>query len=1534
MKIFIADKNKLFKFNLDFKDDNTCTLAYKPINYKEEILILFEKTNNEWYLKSSGSVNIIMNDVIAPSARVNEYNHYTMQLLDANIKFIIYFIPESETYEKYSLDQQQTILIGSSNQCHICYNNTSNIGSTAATIALTNNQFYINFSKDSIAYVNSEYCLSKKLDAGDIIFINGLKIIWMMTFIEINNPNQLVKITNLNKMIDNTTISAIKYTETTDEERNQKLYNNNELFYHMPRLIEIIEPAIIEIDSPPEGQISEKLPFILTIGTSLTMFASMFMMLWNIGSGMSSGQKSILNYIPQIVMCLAMLIGMIIIPKLMRNYQLKNEAKKEALRQEKYGEYLTKKEEEIVIVEKKQTSVLHSNAISIKECLDSINQKNRKFWERQKEEDDFISIRLGLGDIETKLTINAPEKHFSLYDDELLKKTISISENHKYLRDVPISLSLVENKIVSFVNNTSNNYNYMKDILIQLMALHSPEELKIVILTSQEKESFWNGIKYAPHCWSDDRSQRFFSTSEKDMQNVSTYLYDELKKRINKDASEQEKSDKKAEEKQIYKKYSKYYIIISDNYEMIKKSSVVAELRKYVMNNYGFSLLIFENSMKNLPPECECFVQIDEKNGAIIHKNIKNDTQLKFNLEANPQYNLNEYCVKLANTPIAISDGVSSLPGSLTFLEMFGVSRIEQLNISNRWKENNPVTSLATTIGVHADGQPFDLDLHEKFHGPHGLIAGSTGSGKSEFIITYILSLAVNYDPREVQFVLIDYKGGGLAGAFQNKEKNIHLPHLIGTITNLDKSEINRTLVSIESEMKRRQKVFNEVKEKLGESTIDIYKYQKFYRDGLVEKPMSHLFIISDEFAELKSQQPEFMAQLISTARIGRSLGIHLILATQKPSGVVNDQIWSNSKFKVCLKVQDRSDSMEVLKKPDAASIKEAGRFYLQVGYDDLYEQGQSGWSGAKYVPSNKIIRKIDESINIINNTGYELKNIKEIASTINVENIGDQLTNVVKYISDLGLKNNIKQNSLWLEQLNPIIYLSELKKKYNYKPTPYSLTPVIGEYDSPSTQSQNLYTLDLNTNGNTLIYGAAGSGKENLLTTLIWSLSTEHTPNEVNIYAIDLGAETLKIFHKFPHIGNIVTIDEPEKINDLYKMIEQEVEKRKELFVDYAGSYAEYIKSDNPKLPQIIIVLNGYETFAESFYKLSESVMPIYRDCYKYGIKFIVSTIGTNSIRNRMAQSFSNKICLQLSDSADYRAILNSARGLTPAKYFGRGIATIDESTYEFQTALFVERSQINNVVKQAGEKLQDAYKTRAYKIPSIPEVVYLEKILNEVNTLSNVPLGYNMETKELLKYNFKDKITAILSNDMDDRKISFAYAIVKMLSKIQNTKVRVLDFVKAYERDIDNVISYRNNFDEAIIEINNEIMRSKEDNSTYMYVVLGIGDYKTRLSSSGIEVFNHALNSLENFDKCHIVIVDLYASFRTLQNEQWYQNNFNSKNGIWLGPEISSQLALNILDLEIHERALNFPDMSFVLNNGKHKVIKCVVDMEEPIE
>ena len=540
------------------------------------------------------------------------------------------------------------------------------------------------------------------------------------------------------------------------------------------------------------------------------------------------------------------------------------------------------------------------------------------------------------------------------------------------------------------------------------------------------------------------------------------------------------------------------------------------------------------------------------------------------------------------------------------------------------------------------------LDIHEKFHGPHGLVAGSTGSGKSELIITYILSLAVNYSPNDVAFILIDYKGGGLAGAFQKRE--VKLPHLVGTITNIDTVGLQRSLVSIQSELRRRQVKFNEVRNKIDEGTIDIYKYQKLYHEGVVEEPIPHLLIICDEFAELKQQQEEFMDELISVARIGRSLGVHLILATQKPAGIVNDQIRSNSKFGICLKVQEKEDSMDVIKKPDAADLKQAGQFYLQVGNDEYFVLGQSAWSGAPYIPTDITKKKIETTIKHISDKEATIK--QEDNSTQKVDNSqGEQLTNIVKYIYELAKEENIKTNQLWLNNIPETIYINDLKKKYNIKKQENIISPVIGEFDDPYNQRQGIVRLNLSNDGNTIIYGNAESGKETLLSTLIYDLISTYTPEEVQAYLLDFGSEALKIFKESPHVGDIAFINNSEKIGRFFNMIQHEIKERTEILSDYNGDYKLYNKENEEKMPMIVVVINNYEAFAENYEdKYEDLFLTLTRESVKCGIVFILTTSTFHDIRYRLTQNFKQKIALQLNNEDDYLNIFEDAKKKRPS--------------------------------------------------------------------------------------------------------------------------------------------------------------------------------------------------------------------------------------------------------------------------------------------
>lgn len=1541
MKLYLADDKKITIFKILNKTEKSITFEYK-YGDTTKIPILLEKKDDNWFFKRNDYVNVVQGDYVIEEAMLQEYTHYYLRINGSKELISMFVLPtkEAEIYD-LNCEQNSKITIGANQNSNIYYYDGL-MQDLHCEIIRENQEAKLVVPNDSAkVYLNNKRITAATLKTGDIIFINGLKIIWVNTFIRINNPGKKVKIQGFQFQDSNNLNNSIYELENELEE--VVLYNKDEYFSPKFHVSNKLVEEVVEIDSPPDNQLKEELPMMLQIGSSVTMLSSSFMIGYMVIYNLQSGNSSIARMIPQIVMFFGMLVGGLIMPKLISRYQKKKSKQREKLRQDKYGAYLNKKELQIQQLVKGQEQTLRDNNPSVQECYEILTQldkiTNINFWSRNIQDDNFLTIRLGSGILPSKVIVKAPEEHFSLDDDELLNKVYSIVENSKTLSNVPITLSLTKNNKLGIMLKNDLKNDYIDSLITQLITMQSPINLKIVIFTSENNKEHWNYLRYLPHCWSDDKSIRFFATNSEEMQQISSYLEKEYKgrKEKNKIKKQEDSTQVDAEKEQYqkavaYKEYEPYYIIIDENYS-VSKYIVMTDILLKTAVNYGFSYIGIGNILKDFSNDCTTFLEITEKTGNILRKNINIKDILTFNNEYISNMNLRDVCNKISNVPITTKDGLATLPSTLNFLEMLDVSKIEHLNIANRWKTNNPVMSLAVPIGVHVNGEKFKLDLHEKAHGPHGLVAGMTGSGKSELIITYILSMIINFHPYEVQFVLIDYKGGGLAGAFENKETGVKIPHLVGTITNLDTSEMNRTLVSIQSELKRRQKKFNEVRDKLGESTIDIYKYQKLYREGAIEEPMAHLFIISDEFAELKSQQPEFMSQLISIARIGRSLGVHLILATQKPSGVVNEQIWSNSKFKVCLKVQDRSDSMEMLKKPDAANIKETGRFFLQVGYDDYFDIGQSGWSGAKYIPSNNIIKKKDEALNFVDNVGMSIKTIKDVIKVDNSVDIGDQLTNIVKEICNLGSIENIKTSKLWLDSIPSEIYVQNLKNKYDYKPTPYHIAPIIGEYDNPSEQKQGLLNLELTNSGNTIIYGQTGSGKENLLATIIGSSCLEHTPEEVNFYILDFGSESLKMYNNVPHVGDIVTVENPEKVEDTFNMLFDEMSRRKELFVDYSGSYNDYCENSGHKLPLIVVIINNYEIFVENNSKLSEGIMNIYRDAIKYGIVFVLSVVSTNAIRGKMLQYFNNIICLQLPNEGDYRNIMSAPRGLFPAKVFGRGLCELNDNIYEFQTAMLLDKANITNFVREMAEKMQAAYTTRAKKIPTLPEKVSINLFENKEVNINNVPIGYSIDNKEPYYYDFTlSKYIPIVSVDMSDEKMSFVYAIVNLLNRSKSTNLRIIDLVDVFKCD-ESIKCYNDDWDNSIVEIYNEIVSSKEGNMHYSYVILGIGQLKKVLSSKTTALLDKLFLEINDNYPVNFLLVDTYVSFKKIQTEVWYQSNVDNSYGIWLGEEVGTQLAINFNNLSLEEKRMYFPYIGYAVKNGNHKIIKHIVDQTEEL-
>lgn len=1517
MNILLIGNKTLHKLKLPSKIEGSFFLT-DPVDNTN--LLSFDAENDNWIINTNEETKI--KDLADnPVKRVCLKNNDFWFIEYKNNKKIIY---ANETYDNtsniYEIKGNIELVIGKENDCNLKYDNPF-IQNKHMSLKYNNEQWTIEVSENSYVYVNEGLVTKQQmnLNNGDFIFLFGLRILVMNKLIIINNPDNKVTLNEPNlfgyqlSMVD---VSPNDQVISEEEVKEEDLYKDNEYFFKTPRLRRFVETYELNVANPPAKQDQEDIPLLLTIGPMITMALISVMSAVNTFSRIMSGETTIRQSWMSLVTPVLMLTTSLLWPNITRAYQKRRKKKKEKIRQEKYREYIADKKKLIESEAINQTAIMKENLIDVNECYKIIVNKDRTLWERKISQKDFLTVRVGIGDRSIDMDIKYNEEDFSIEKDILKDEASAMIDNAKMLHSVPISYSFFNKKVTAIMGNISKARVFIDNILLQLITFHSYDELKIVIFTTEANKGYWDVYKNLPHMFSNDKQIRFFATTPEERKNLSAYLEQEFINRI--------VNTKEAEvvENEIEKDtFSPFYLILTDDYVKIRKLGICEKIFE-VKEDIGFGFAILEDRLAHLPSKCIDFITIDEANCGILHNDVDDYSQQAFQNEINDTINISKCVEVLSNIPIEFEEDLRYLPNALSFLEMYNVGKVEQLNIMNRWKLNDPTKSLRAPIGVNDQNNIIFLDLHEKYHGPHGLIAGTTGSGKSEFIITYILSMAINFSPNEVAFILIDYKGGGLAGAFENKKNNVRLPHLAGTITNLDKNELNRTLVSIQSELKRRQSVFNDARDELGESTIDIYKYQKFFREGKLKEPMPHLFIICDEFAELKQQQPEFMDNLISAARIGRSLGVHLILATQKPSGVVNDQIWSNTKFRVCLKVAEKGDSNEIIKCPDAAEIKNAGRFYLQVGLNEIFVLGQSGWCGAPYVPADIVKKEYDRSVSVIDNVGNIIKSISGESNKKKIVAEGDELTNILKYTSTLAKKENLKAMNLWLESLALDMVLEYVIDKYNFNSN--GICAVLGEYDDPTNQYQNILTLPLNEEGNTMLYGLSSTNREMFIRTLIYSVCSLSSSNDVNFYILDFGSESFKIFSKLPHVGDVVLSQETEKVDKLLTMIDNEITERKKLLADYNGVFSNYNRSSGQKLPLITVIVNNLDAFKEMYSNYDELLLKLTREGKRLGIIFIIATSSQSGLYSRFLKNFDHEFVLDMNSKEEYMDILGRIGNVYPADNPGRGLFK-GENIYEFQTAKICDDDDMVEFIKSKAEELSKMNPVKAKPVPVLPEIIEFESLSSEMKDIKALPIGLIKESLRVCTYNFKqDKATIVSANETNICK-NFICNLLKSFKKL-NTIVSVLidpeeifgelkEYAGSYcSQNFDSFI------DQIIVFINNKIVNTPYN---IMFILAGVEKFKDLTSSSKLD---ELMKKIKEVDNANIILLDNSFKLKKFIFEPWYNDLVINTNGIWIGTGAMDQGVIKTADYNKAYSVQLSNDFAWVFKNGKGTLIKTI--------
>lgn len=1519
--INLIKPRQMFSITLPDKVKGRYWITDTDARGQQRELVSIEAADGAWVAKSNRHVTLL--DGGGQSVRsIALYPQCFLNMeIRASGEYAIVYVESDDisvqTFRKIVVKNPGVFTIGRARDNDFCFDNPY-VSSAHSKLTFDGSRWSVlDLESTNGTYVNGYRIQSRGLNAGDMVYIMGLKLVVGSNFLAVNDPDGTLRINSSDFFAYIPQRVAQREDVAQPEEK--------QYFFRAPRFHREIEHTEIVIDPPPAFQKPDSVPLAMMLGPSLTMgMASVSTAFFTLNNVLQSG-GNISQAMPTMVMAASMLLGTGLWPVLTKNHEKKVRIAAEKKRQEKYLAYLDSIRDRIKRTCKEQSQILEENLISPGECAERIADKKTNLWERTIGQNDFLQLRLGRGNKPIDLDLKYAEKKFSLEEDNLQDAMMSLGAESKELTNVPISISLVDNISVGICGSYLETANTAKSLILQMIALHSYDELKIMLITDRTDLEEWEFVKFIPHFWSDDKSIRFLATDQEEIKELSVYIEKNILSR----------EDRPNED---YTMFRPYYVVISTSKELTDSCEAIQQMLRF-KNNRGFSVINIADSMKDLPKETKMVISLDGDRSKLFDRDDTSGNTAVFAPDQVDRKIFGAISEDIANIELDLNSKRFTLPTMLTFLEMFHVSKIEHLNALSRWKENNPTITLQTPVGVDSYGGAFLLDLHEKFHGPHGLVAGMTGSGKSEFIITYILSMAVNYHPDEVAFILIDYKGGGLAGAFEDTDRGIKLPHLAGTITNLDGAAINRSLISIQSELRRRQAIFNEARRVSNEGTMDIYKYQQLYRDKVVSEPVPHLFIISDEFAELKAQQPEFMEQLISAARIGRSLGVHLILATQKPSGVVDDQIWSNSKFRVCLKVQEKADSQEMIKRPDAAELVQTGRFYLQVGFNELFALGQSAWCGAEYVPTETIEKNVDSSVQVVDNIGRVIMNVKPMKKRVKTQSRMKQIVAIVKYLSDLAEEENVHVRPLWLPPIPEFLSVDKLEEKYGYVPERFVLDPVVGEYDDPFNQKQDVLTMPFSTGGNCLIFGSAGAGKAEFLTTLCYSVIKHHSAEEVNIYIMDFGSETLRMLEEAPQVGGVALAADEEKVLNLLKLLSKEIEKRKALFSNYGGDYTGYCSNSGKTLPSILVLVNNFAGFTELFEQYLDAFAAVSRDGPKYGIYFVVTATGPNAVRYRIQQNFKTILCLQMNDPTDYLVVMGKTDGLVPSKLKGRGLVKL-EKVFEFQSASPTEIMDVQEYLRGFCGNLARTAASHAKPIPVLPKTVNLACVREYLGDLSGVPVGVAKKSLDMVCVNLRGRVVyPVLAQELDTA-VPFTGELAKVLAAAGDTvvvdsgrRLRGVAGCRMVEGDYElfvqelfsEMVTRNNTFKDSGLD-----PASLEPFGERTYLLLGFRRLYEQLSADGQEKLRLLIEKAEPFYKLHFVLVETPAQLSAHQYEAWFKRHV-SGDGLWIGDGVTDQNILKINSLSGELYAEIGGEYGFSFTKGRMTLAKLLTSREE---
>jgi len=824
-----------------------------------------------------------------------------------------------------------------------------------------------------------------------------------------------------------------------------------------------------------------------------------------------------------------------------------------------------------------------------------------RLWERRRGDADAMSVRLGATEVDLDARFEGGGK------DRGIAHRVGVTPS-------PLAADLRRGPL-GIAGDRTAALALVRSVVASFATLRSPRDASIVVICPDDAAGEWDFVQWLPHAHPTPEGPVALGNSDDTRRERIRELTVALEHRL------------RAGDQRGAASFEDILVVVDGARDARMLPGMVPLLEQGAAR--GIHIVAIDSERARLPEEARSVVEIDPADPSVARIETGGGFHPVVLLDGMSILRAERVARSLCSLRHVSGVGDDAiLPDTVRFVDLMRVDLDDTAPLVKRWTTQPRNTFVV--VGATGEGE-FAVDISRD--GPHALVAGTTGSGKSEFLQTLVVSLALANRPDALNFVLVDYKGGS---AFADCER---LPHTVGMVTNLDARETERALASLEAELKRRERVLRD----MGAKDVDAAWAKD--ADTAAARGMARLMIVIDEFAELRTELPEFIDGLVRIARVGRSLGVNLVLATQRPSGVVTPEMQSNISLRVALRVTDRSDSSDVLGSPEAALISPStpGRAFLRTGPSSAPVAFQAARVAGIRPGVQRTVRLAPRKAPLRWDTlGYPAKFPPVSSGGGEITDHDDtDLRALVALINAAAQELGIRRNpSPWLVPLPNVLPLERFQGEAVPEPA-----IVLGLEDVPGEQSQRPLLWDARTASHVLFIGGSMSGRTSALRLMSAQLIQQFSPADLHLYVIDFGNGALLPLVDAPHTGAVVTQLDADRLPRLVQGLLEDLARRQAVMAGAGvGHISEQRAQAAPadRLAYAVVVVDGWERMLstmnpDQLVTFRDQFMRILREGPAVGVRVLVT--GDRGVSGDKITSFvDEQYVLPLRDLSDYR--------------------------------------------------------------------------------------------------------------------------------------------------------------------------------------------------------------------------------------------------------------------------------------------------------